>query len=81
MSVADLILVNGSIRTLDPTRPRADAVAIADGRLICVGSGTEALAFRGGETELIDLAGAAVTPGLVDSHIHPFPTASSAGST
>jgi predicted amidohydrolase YtcJ len=68
----DLILVNGRVRTLDPAVPSAAALAIADGRLAFVGDDAGALELRGPATEVIDLGGAAVTPGLVDSHIHPF---------
>src|SRR5271156_2409944 len=69
---ADLILFNGRVRTLDPQNPEASALAIADGRLLSVGSDAEALDLRGPGSEVIDLGGAAVTPGIIDSHIHPF---------
>jgi predicted amidohydrolase YtcJ len=68
----DLILVGGRVRTLDPATPSATALAVADGRLAYVGDDAGATALREGATEVIDLKGAAVTPGLVDSHIHPF---------
>lgn len=65
--------MNGRVRTLDEGNPEASAIAVAGGRLVCVGSDAEALACRDGGTEVIDLRGAAAVPGLVDSHIHPFP--------
>ncbi|MBS1894796.1 MAG: amidohydrolase [Actinobacteria bacterium] len=71
---ADLILLDGDVRTLDPSAPHASALAIADGHLIAVGDEAEAIALRRADTEVIDLGGAAVTPGIVDSHIHAFPT-------
>ena len=74
MSGADLILVNGDIRTLDRSSPHSSALAIVDGRLLCVGEAADVMTFRRADTEVIDLAGAAATPGIVDSHIHPFPT-------
>ena len=67
----DLILVNAQIRTLDPARPRASAVAVSGGRIVAVGSADEVRDLRGRGTEVVDLAGATVTPGLVDGHLHP----------
>jgi predicted amidohydrolase YtcJ len=72
MTQADLALVNGRIRTLDAGRPRASALAIADGTITAVGDDREIREVCGPETEVIDLAGAAVVPGLIDSHMHPF---------
>ena len=69
---ADLALVGARIRTLDPDRPTATAVAMRAGTIIAVGSDAEVRAACDGATEVIDLAGAAVVPGLADSHIHPF---------
>jgi predicted amidohydrolase YtcJ len=65
---ADLLLVNGSIYTLDPRRPRATALAICGGRIWAVGDDLRALAGPG--TEVVDLEGRTVLPGLADSHIH-----------
>jgi predicted amidohydrolase YtcJ len=51
-------------------RPDAEAVAIRDGRIVFVGSAQEVLAWRGAQTRIVDLDGATVLPGLVDSHTH-----------
>jgi len=51
-------------------RPDAEAVAIRGGRIVFVGGGREARAYRGPKTRLMDLGGATVLPGLVDSHTH-----------
>jgi predicted amidohydrolase YtcJ len=67
---AEMIIHNGTIATLDRERPLAQAVAIADGRFLCVGSDEEAMACKGGETLVIDARGRTVVPGLNDSHIH-----------
>ncbi len=48
----------------------AEAVAISDGKIVFVGSAAEADAYRGEGTEVVDLGGAVVLPGLVDSHTH-----------
>jgi hypothetical protein len=67
----DLALVGGSVRTLDRAVPAASAVAIHAGDLVAVGSDAEIRAL-GPAAETIDLRGACVVPGLVDSHIHPI---------
>jgi predicted amidohydrolase YtcJ len=69
VTAADLLLVGAAVRTLDPARPRAAAVAVHDGRIVALDD--DALALRGSGTEVVDLAGATVTPGLVDGHMHP----------
>ncbi|MCW3481910.1 amidohydrolase [Neisseriaceae bacterium JH1-16] len=67
---AELILHNGRIRTVDRERPHAQAVAILDGQFVAVGSDAEVMALRGPATQLIDLQGRTVVPGLNDSHLH-----------
>jgi predicted amidohydrolase YtcJ len=69
-SEAGLLLVNGTIETLDDGIPRTDAVAIVDGRVAALGQ--EALRLRGAGTEVVDLEGAYVMPGLLDVHNHFF---------
>jgi predicted amidohydrolase YtcJ len=71
MSRIDLALVGGRIRTLDPERPEAAAVAVAGGEIVAVGSDAE-IRELGPAAETIDLHAAAVVPGLTDSHIHPL---------
>src|SRR6187549_842863 len=70
MSTADVILKNGRIATGDPRNPRAEAAAIKGGRFSAVGSEKEAMAESGPGTQVIDLGGRTVIPGLIDSHIH-----------
>jgi predicted amidohydrolase YtcJ len=67
---ADLAIVNCRIRTLDPSRPAAAAVAIADGLILAVGDTAEIGELFDAKTEVIDGAGRALVPGLVDSHQH-----------
>ncbi|ULT68396.1 amidohydrolase [Pseudomonas sp. BC42] len=69
-AIADLILFNGRLHTVDRARPRASAVAIKDGRFIAVGNDAQAMALRGASTQVIDLMGRTVIPGLNDSHLH-----------
>jgi hypothetical protein len=51
-------------------RPDAEAVAIRGDRIVFVGRASEAEAYRGPKTRVLDVGGAAVLPGLVDSHTH-----------
>ena len=68
----DVILMNGRIATQDERRSFAQAVAIQDGRFASVGSNEQIMALRGAKTEVIDLGGRTVIPGLNDSHMHPI---------
>ena len=52
--------------------PDAEAVAISGGEIAFVGDTSDAMKFRGDSTRVVDLAGATVIPGLVDSHTHVF---------
>ncbi len=67
---ADLILVNGRFSTLDRANPNPEAVAIADGLFIGVGTEAEVRALAGSSTQILDLRGRRAIPGLIDSHIH-----------
>jgi len=67
---ANLILFNGRFHTVDPGLPKASAVAIADGKFVAVGEYSDVMTHRGGPTQLVDLNGATVVPGLNDSHLH-----------
>src|SRR5262245_11874988 len=69
--MADLIFTGGPIVTVDPRRPRAEALAVADGRIAAVGALDDVLRQRGPETYVIDLAGRALLPGFVEAHGHP----------
>ncbi|TCJ30585.1 amidohydrolase [Nocardioides jejuensis] len=67
---ADLLVVGTAVRTLDPARPTAHAIAVAGDRIVALDD--DALALRGAGTEVVDLGGAVTTPGLVDGHMHPL---------
>ena len=67
---ADTILVNGNVITVDDAQPRARAVAIADGRILAVGTDAEVRAHETAATRVIDLGGRTVVPGLADNHFH-----------
>ena len=67
---ADLILTRGRIYTVDAANSWAEAVAIADGRILAVGSAADIEAYRGDATEMVDLEGRMAMPGFVDIHNH-----------
>lgn len=67
----ELILVNGDIITMDAALPRAQAVAIANGRLLAVGTNAEIRALSRPGTRTVDLGGKVVIPGVIDAHNHP----------
>ncbi|MEU3652773.1 amidohydrolase [Streptomyces sp. NPDC032161] len=71
MPAADLFLTGARVRTLDPDLPEATAVAVKDGLITAVGDEAALREWSGPGTERIDLAGATLTPGLVDAHSHP----------
>lgn len=68
---ADLILHHGKIATVDANFVIREALAVKDGKLLVVGTNDEALRHQGPKTELVDLQGRLVLPGLIDSHVHP----------
>ena len=69
--VADVIFKGGKIYTLDPDNPWAKAVACKDGRIMAVGDEKEIEGLEGKDTEVINLKGAALLPGFVDTCGHP----------
>jgi predicted amidohydrolase YtcJ len=66
----DLILHNGLVTTLDRSNPVATALAIKDGVFTVVGSEKEVLSLAGDGTQIVDLKGQRVLPGLIDNHLH-----------
>jgi predicted amidohydrolase YtcJ len=68
---ADLVFINGRVYTVNPEQAWAEAVAVRGGKILGVGSGEQMSAYRGENTQVIDLAGKLLMPGLVDAHVHP----------
>src|ERR1700678_913299 len=66
----ELVLFNGSFRTLDTTNPVASAVAICGGKFTAVGHDRDIRALAGATTKVIDLQGRSALPGLIDNHLH-----------
>ena len=67
---AETIVVNARVHTVDEARPLAEAFAIAQGRIVFVGSAREALALRGAQTKVVDAGGRTIIPGMTDAHAH-----------
>ncbi|MBI2517103.1 MAG: amidohydrolase [Opitutae bacterium] len=66
----DLLLIHGTIYTANDAAPRAEAVAVRDGRIVYVGGNAGAEAFRAEAKRVIDLGGKTLLPGLNDAHMH-----------
>lgn len=67
---ADLIFTNGVIYTVNDEQPQVEAVAVKDGIIIAVGTSEEILKRKSTDTEIVDLKGETMTPGLIESHGH-----------
>ncbi|NPV19978.1 amidohydrolase [Bradyrhizobium sp. 81013] len=66
----DLVLVNGKVLTLDEQSSVTEAIAVRDGKILAVGSSASMRALAGARTQVLDLAGKTVVPGLIDTHTH-----------
>jgi predicted amidohydrolase YtcJ len=71
-TVADLALRNGAIYTVDGARSWAETIAIDDGRIVYVGTDSGSKDYIGPQTQVVDLEGRMVLPGMQDVHIHPI---------
>ncbi|EON76646.1 hypothetical protein ADIS_3096 [Lunatimonas lonarensis] len=67
---ADTVFINGKIYTVEDQYPLVEAVAVRDGKILALGTNLEVLAYQGDATEIVDLAGKTMTPGLIESHAH-----------
>ncbi len=71
MVAADLVII-GNLLTVDETRPTAEALAVADGRIIAVGDRSDVTALAGPGTQTFDAGDGCVMPGFVEAHGHPL---------
>lgn len=62
----------GTVLTVDEARPTAEALAVADGRIVAVGSRDDVDVWVGPDTEIVELGDGCVMPGLVEAHGHPL---------
>jgi len=67
----DVVLVNGTVITVDDRNSVAQAIAIGDGKVVAVGASDEIRARAGAGTRVVDLAGKVVMPTLISTHVHP----------
>jgi predicted amidohydrolase YtcJ len=72
---ATLILTGGKILTVDDDFRVVEALAVRGERILAVGTNDEILKHKADDTEVIDLSGRMVLPGLMDSHVHPHSAA------
>jgi predicted amidohydrolase YtcJ len=70
-SEPDLILHNAKVWTVNPRQPRAQAIAISNGRFSAIGTNDEVLALAAGSAKKVDLGGNTILPGFIDAHSHP----------
>ncbi len=66
----DMIITGARVLTMDKVLPRAEAVALAAGRIVAVGSDAEVMALAGPQTRVIAAGGRTLLPGFVESHLH-----------
>ncbi|MNF22028.1 N-substituted formamide deformylase precursor [compost metagenome] len=70
MAAVDLLLHNGKVFTAEQGQALQQAVAVADGKIVRVGSDAEVLALKDAGTQVIDLQGKVLMPGFIDTHSH-----------
>lgn len=66
----EAIFINARVFTADEARPAAQAFAVEGGRILAIGGRDEVLAHKGPQTQIVDLQGRRVLPGLIDAHTH-----------
>ena len=69
---ATTVITNARILTMDPDRPRAEAVALTGDRILALGTEAEIAALAGPGCTMIDAAGGTLLPGFIESHLHLF---------
>src|SRR5512136_3389632 len=67
---ADVVMLNGNVITEDEKKPRAQGVAVKDGRILWVGTNEGVKQAVGRGTRVRDLKGMTVIPGFIESHNH-----------
>ncbi|WP_415232994.1 amidohydrolase family protein, partial [Pseudophaeobacter arcticus] len=76
---AELIIKGASVVTMNPDQPRAQAVAVAEGKILAVGSDADIVEMIGPATRVVDAKGATLSPGFVEAHMHVFGGGASLG--
>lgn len=70
--VADIIVSEGAIYTVDSDLPQAEAFAVKDGRFVAVGSVGNVMPYRGSSTRFIEFPNYTIYPGFTDAHAHLY---------
>lgn len=73
---ADVVVVNGNVRTMDAKRTVVNSIAVSGGRIIALGSNAAAKSLIGPSTKVIDAKGRTIIPGFNDAHVHFMETGS-----
>lgn len=71
VAIADLILKNAKVYTVEDDHVWAESVAVRDSKILAVGTDEEIKAYLGKETQVLDLDGRLVMPAFGDLHVHP----------
>ncbi|NMN96573.1 amidohydrolase [Antrihabitans stalactiti] len=71
MSSADLVII-GTVLTVDDSQPTAEALAVADGKIVAVGKRSDIESWIGPDTQVQELGDGCVMPGLIEAHGHPL---------
>lgn len=69
-NVADIVFYNGNIYTVSDKQPKAEAIAVKDSKIIFVGTNDQAKTYVNSGTQVLDLRGSTVVPGMTDGHYH-----------
>jgi predicted amidohydrolase YtcJ len=69
---ADLVLRGGVVHTVSAAQPKAEAVAVSGSYIVFVGGDDAVEAYIGSDTQIVELEGRLVLPGIVDAHLHPL---------
>ncbi len=67
---ADAVFTNARVWTVDPSHPRAEAVAVRGGRILAAGSAEEMRRYTGETTRVVDCGKRLLLPGFIDDHTH-----------
>ena len=71
---ADLVVVNAKVYTMEASLPRAEALAVSNGRIVAVGTSAQVRGLAGRRTQVLDAKGMTIVPGFIDTHNHPIGT-------
>lgn len=68
--LANSIIYNAKVYTVNEKRPWAEAVVIKEEKIVFIGSSAQALRFQNGKTKMLDVKGRFIMPGFIDAHTH-----------